>query len=50
MAIVATQMNQLSIADPTDNYMMDFCGFDSHLPKLLQEFISGKKSKCTDSE
>ena len=50
MAIVATQMNDLSIADPTDKYMMDFCGFDSHLPKILQEFISGKKSKCTDSE
>ena len=50
MAIVATQMNELSIADPADKYMMDFCGFDSHLPKLLQEFISGKKSKCTESE
>jgi 60 kDa SS-A/Ro ribonucleoprotein len=48
MAIVATQLNTLSIADPSDKYMMDFCGFDSHLPKLLQEFLGGKKIKNYD--
>lgn len=48
MAIVATQLNSLSIADPSDKYMMDFCGFDSHLPKLLQEFLGGKKLKQFD--
>jgi len=41
LAVVATQMSNLSIADPTDNGMMDFCGFDSYGPKLLQEFFSG---------
>jgi len=41
LAVVATQMSDLSIADPSDNGMMDFCGFDSNGPKLLQEFFSG---------
>jgi 60 kDa SS-A/Ro ribonucleoprotein len=41
LAVVATQMSNLSIADPNDKGMMDFCGFDSYGPKLLQEFFTG---------
>jgi 60 kDa SS-A/Ro ribonucleoprotein len=40
LAVVATFMTDLSIADPSDNGMMDFCGFDSFCPKLLQEFFN----------
>ena len=50
LAVVATQMNDLSIADPLDKGMMDFCGFDSHGPKLLQEFLTGKTSETTKEE
>jgi len=39
LAVVATQSSELSIADPADPFMMDFCGFDSHGPRLLQDFI-----------
>ena len=39
LAVVATQANDISIADPGDNGMMDFVGFDSHAPKLLQDFF-----------
>lgn len=41
LAVVATQASDISIADPEDKGMMDFCGFDSHGPKILQEFFSG---------
>jgi 60 kDa SS-A/Ro ribonucleoprotein len=40
LAVVATLMSDLSVADPKDKGMMDFCGFDSHCPKLLQEFFT----------
>jgi 60 kDa SS-A/Ro ribonucleoprotein len=39
LAVVATQGGDFTIADPQDPNMMDFVGFDSHGPKLLQEFI-----------
>ena len=41
LAVVATLASELSIADPDDKGMMDFCGFDSYGPKLLQEFFTG---------
>jgi 60 kDa SS-A/Ro ribonucleoprotein len=41
LVVVATQASDISIADPEDKGMMDFCGFDSHGPKILQEFFSG---------
>ena len=41
LAVVATQASDISIADPEDKGMMDFCGFDSHGPKILQEFFAG---------
>jgi 60 kDa SS-A/Ro ribonucleoprotein len=39
LAVVATQGTSYTIADPEDPNMMDMCGFDSHGPKILQEFI-----------
>lgn len=39
LAVIGTQGSDFTIADPSDPFMMDFCGFDSHGPKLLQEFI-----------
>ena len=41
LAVVATQASDISIADPEDKGMIDFCGFDSHGPKILQEFFAG---------
>ena len=41
LAVVATYVSDLSIADPRDKGMMDFCGFDSNGPKILQEFFAG---------
>lgn len=42
MAVVATQAGTKSIADPKDAGMMDLIGFDSQLPQILHDFISGK--------
>ena len=41
LAVIATQLSDYSIADPLDKAMIDFCGFDSNGPKILQEFFSG---------
>ena len=41
LAVVATQASDISIADPLDKGMLDFCGFDSNGPKILQEFFAG---------
>ena len=53
LAVIATQGSDISIADPNDKGMMDFVGFDTHAPKMLQEFISNKNisdSTSFDSE
>ena len=42
LAVIATQSSNITIADPADPLMLDMCGFDSHGPKILQEFISGR--------
>ena len=39
LLVVATQGSDYTIADPADPLMMDMCGFDSHGPKILQDFI-----------
>ena len=39
LIVVATQGSTITIADPQDPFMMDMCGFDSHGPKILQDFI-----------
>jgi hypothetical protein len=41
LAVIATQLSDISIADPLDKGMIDLCGFDSYGPKLLHEFFSG---------
>jgi 60 kDa SS-A/Ro ribonucleoprotein len=41
LAVIATQLSNYSIADPTDKGMLDICGFDSYSPKILHEFFSG---------
>ena len=41
LAVVATQLSDYSIADPSDKGMLDICGFDSYGPKILHEFFSG---------
>jgi hypothetical protein len=39
LVVVATEGSDYTIADPADPFMMDMCGFDSHGPKILQDFI-----------
>lgn len=39
LAVFATKGSDVTIADPMDIHMLDMCGFDSHGPKILQEFI-----------
>ncbi|AYV75655.1 MAG: TROVE domain protein [Terrestrivirus sp.] len=41
LVVVATTATKFTIADPADNGMMDICGFDSHAPKIIQDFIRG---------
>ena len=41
LAVIATQGTNLTIADPADPLMLDMVGFDSHGPKILQDFIRG---------
>lgn len=39
LVVVGTQGADYTIADPNDPLMMDMVGFDSHGPKILQDFI-----------
>ena len=39
LIVVATQACNYTIANPLDPLMLDMCGFDSHGPKILQDFI-----------
>ena len=39
LAVVATLGTDYTVADPYDPLMMDIVGFDSHGPKILQDFI-----------
>ncbi len=39
LVVIATQGTDYTIADPNDPLMLDMCGFDSHGPKILQDFI-----------
>lgn len=41
LVVVATTATKFTVADPKDNGMMDVCGFDSHAPKIIQDFIRG---------
>nr|QBK88726.1 MAG: TROVE domain protein [Mimivirus LCMiAC01] len=42
LCCIATTCSRVSIADPTDAGMMDFCGFDKDLLKHVYNFIAGK--------
>lgn len=42
MAVIAFAANDVSIADPSCNYMMDIAGFDSNVPKILSGFATDK--------
>jgi 60 kDa SS-A/Ro ribonucleoprotein len=50
MVVVATTPGSNTIADPSDNGMMDICGFDTHGPKLLHAFLTGKSEKPVDED
>lgn len=42
LIVVSTTPTYFSIADPTDRGMIDVCGADSNLPKLISEFSAGR--------
>lgn len=42
MIVVAFAGTNHTIADPNDPGMLDICGFDSSVPQLVSNFISGK--------
>lgn len=42
LAVVGMVASQFSIADPSDAGMMDFVGFDTSTPALMNEFFSDK--------
>lgn len=41
LAVVSMTANEFSIANPTDENMIDLVGFDTHTPAVLSEFASG---------
>ena len=42
LIVAAATATEFSIANPTDRGMLDVCGGDSNLPKLVTEFSSGR--------
>lgn len=42
LIVAATTPTKFTIADPTDAGMLDICGADSNLPKLVTEFSAGR--------
>ena len=44
LIVMAMQVNDFSIADPKDKGMLDVCGFDSEVPKIVNEFALGNLS------
>jgi len=41
LIVVGMVANQFTIADPTDNGMLDVVGFDSAAPELMADFARG---------
>jgi 60 kDa SS-A/Ro ribonucleoprotein len=39
--VVGMTATQFSIADPSDNGMLDLCGFDTTAPSVMSEFAKG---------
>ena len=48
LVVVATYPNSVTIADPADGGMMDISGFDTHAPRIMHEFLSGKSQGSED--
>lgn len=44
LVVMAMNRNDVSIADPKDNNMMDIAGFDADVPEILYEFARGGMS------
>jgi 60 kDa SS-A/Ro ribonucleoprotein len=42
LAVLGVASNGFSIADPSDNGMMDFVGFDANAPRALADFSAGR--------
>lgn len=42
LAVIAMTPSQFSIADPSDENMMDFVGFDTSTPAILSDFAAGR--------
>jgi 60 kDa SS-A/Ro ribonucleoprotein len=42
MAVLGVQATEFTIADPSDNGMMDFVGFDASAPRVLADFSAGR--------
>lgn len=42
LIVVGMIANQFSIADPTDQYMLDVVGFDSSAPQVMSAFVRGE--------
>ena len=40
--VIATASTPFTIADPKDGGMFDVAGFDTHVPKLISDFITGQ--------
>ena len=50
LAVIATAGGPFTIADPKDNGMMDFVGFDSNVPVLLGDFLRGGSHRLVGGE
>lgn len=48
MVVIATDPSSKSIADPTDNSMLDIVGFDTNAPEIIMNFI--RNNEITISE
>jgi len=42
LAVIAFTANNVSIADPADGGMMDFCGLDTSMPQVIADFVGGR--------
>jgi len=42
LAVVGLTATNFTIADPRDAGMLDFCGFDTHAPALMAQFVRGE--------
>jgi len=50
LAVVGMVSNEFTIADPNDAGQMDVVGFDTAVPTLLNDFVSGGKTVTVEEE